>query len=805
MESLTAAREEAEAAKRELAATKAALEEARVKTQRAKADATAAASSLRDAKDAARREAGRLTTAVTELQAEVVTARQALSDAERAAERATYEARRKAEEDIHAAREEASRETAEQLHAEHEQALAAAVAATEDAWSRRMEASLMELESKLEAAHAEASRLAAAEAEADAQRRLRVLATEKDAAAAEACERVRLEERASARAALAAQRESFKAELAAAAARIRSYRDLARREVARRRAVHAKLLDLQGNIRVHVRVRPTAAQLAAAAAAGMVLDGLPAEEERERMLQSPGSSLSPHTGVKLSPGTTASATGLSDANTSVAGDRSPSVTGSTAAARQAALRRRSIASPDHNATSVSTAYFATTLLGSMEIPEPFSHPTGDECVRALPDGQLMVLAPFGTVAGGTAGTPNTSLNASGVSVPVQAGGGGSLAAPGHGGAGDHRRSHFAYEFDETHGPSASQAAVFEYVRPMVDHALGGLNVCVFAYGQTGSGKTYTMEGEPGRPGVTLRTIHHMFAVARREAEAQAAANAAAGRAVHTQPGFAFAISMMEIYQVCTFSRWCQHLQILVILMQDRVRDLLVGVTEMDIGGSAASARSGPADNKRSKADRSLASAVKAMNKIGVGGVDAAWAKGLRPADPSTTLPGDNLTVRETSAGVEVLQLTRLAVADEAQARQYSLNQHNVPHVSFVQALEAVRVGSANRAIGSHLLNERSSRSHMITRIWIEGPAMTQPSADGSMPATPVAGGARVAAAVNLVDLAGSERVLRTGAEGERLKEAQVRDQSLASCLRARNTRVVLRCSTLIPLSPLWER
>ena len=55
----------------------------------------------------------------------------------------------------------------------------------------------------------------------------------------------------------------------------------------------------------------------------------------------------------------------------------------------------------------------------------------------------------------------------------------------------------SYEYDRVFQPGATQAQVFDMVRPLVQSAVDGYNVCVFAYGQTGSGKTYTMMGPEG--------------------------------------------------------------------------------------------------------------------------------------------------------------------------------------------------------------------------------------------------------------------------------------------------------------------
>jgi kinesin family protein C2/C3 len=271
---------------------------------------------------------------------------------------------------------------------------------------------------------------------------------------------------------------------------------------------------------------------------------------------------------------------------------------------------------------------------------------------------------------------------------------------------------------------------------MLERALDGFSMTVFAYGQTGSGKTYSMEGTDEHPGVAIRTMKNLFALGESKT---AERSRAYGRDVEP---FNFSLSIMEIYQ-------------------DRVRDLLIGTTAEDLMVTGEYA-----DPVKTifGSDRDIAA-------IGVGKLDDKWARNLRAPAPSTFVAGDNLSVRETSAGVEIVGLTRVAVSN---ARQ---------------ALEAVRIASSGRSVGSHALNDRSSRSHVIIRVWVEGPGPTH-----------VKG--RVLSTINLVDLAGSERVMKTGVEGEGMKEAQAINTSLSalgnviSALRKGSSHIPFRDSKL---------
>ncbi|KAJ1259539.1 hypothetical protein BS78_10G164100 [Paspalum vaginatum] len=89
-----------------------------------------------------------------------------------------------------------------------------------------------------------------------------------------------------------------------------------------------------------------------------------------------------------------------------------------------------------------------------------------------------------------------------------------------------------------------------------------------------------------------------------------------------------------------------------------------------------------------------------------------------------------------------------------------------PVSSISDVIELMRIGLANRAVGSTALNERSSRSHSVVTIHIQGLDLKT--------------GATLRGALHLVDLAGSERVDRSAVTGDRLKEAQHINKSLSA-------------------------
>lgn len=85
--------------------------------------------------------------------------------------------------------------------------------------------------------------------------------------------------------------------------------------------------------------------------------------------------------------------------------------------------------------------------------------------------------------------------------------------------------------------------------------------------------------------------------------------------------------------------------------------------------------------------------------------------------------------------------------------------------TWQELVEVCRTGQKNRATSETLMNQVSSRSHSVLLLTVR---------------QTVEGGTAKTSKVSLVDLAGSEQVKRTGAEGDRLVEAQAINSSLSA-------------------------
>ncbi|KAJ8512359.1 hypothetical protein OPV22_002793 [Ensete ventricosum] len=112
----------------------------------------------------------------------------------------------------------------------------------------------------------------------------------------------------------------------------------------------------------------------------------------------------------------------------------------------------------------------------------------------------------------------------------------------------------------------------------------------------------------------------------------------------------------------------------------------------------------------------------------------------------------------------------------------------LPVKATSDVLDLMLIGHGNRAVSATTLNERSSRSHSILTVHVRG--------------TDLKTGTTLRGSLHLVDLAGSERVDRSEVTGDRLKEAQHINKSLAAlgdvifALSQKNAHVPYRNSKL---------
>ncbi|OMP11461.1 hypothetical protein COLO4_03805 [Corchorus olitorius] len=127
----------------------------------------------------------------------------------------------------------------------------------------------------------------------------------------------------------------------------------------------------------------------------------------------------------------------------------------------------------------------------------------------------------------------------------------------------------------------------------------------------------------------------------------------------------------------------------------------------------------------------------------------------------------------------------------------SQNGINVPDANLVRVtstadvINLMNLGHKNRAVSATAMNDRSSRSHSCLTVHVQGKELTS--------------GNILRGSMHLVDLAGSERVDKSEVTGDRLKEAQHINKSLAalgdviSSLASKNAHVPYRNSKLTQL------
>ncbi|KAH9602563.1 hypothetical protein KSS87_001041 [Heliosperma pusillum] len=166
-------------------------------------------------------------------------------------------------------------------------------------------------------------------------------------------------------------------------------------------------------------------------------------------------------------------------------------------------------------------------------------------------------------------------------------------------------------------------------------------------------------------------------------------------------------------------------------------------------------------------------------------VEDTWGVNYRALRDLFQISKSRAHVIQYEIGVQMIeiyneQVRDLLVVDDGSLTKFTLdirnnsqlNGLNVPDACLVKVngtqdvLDLMHIGLKNRAVGATALNERSSRSHSILTIHVQGKELIS--------------GSILKGCLHLVDLAGSERVDKSEAVGERLKEAQHINKSLSA-------------------------
>lgn len=334
-----------------------------------------------------------------------------------------------------------------------------------------------------------------------------------------------------------------------------------------------------------------------------------------------------------------------------------------------------------------------------------------------------------------------------------------------------------FEFDDVWDEHTSQEEVCESVENLANDTLCGRTASVFAYGCTGGGKSYTVVGDlqsrPPRLGIAFQSVELLLATLKQQS-AQNGATSGAKQAltlsiieVHNEEVYDLlqkddcalaeahiaaaansvtsSCGLVSNSVIATSSGGGQYIgQTVALGLSPTAGDGggIIGTAQQL--GSLVETSSCASDDARSSISFQTSEAGRSRrrgNHISSASSDHGSA-GHGIGSNSSWRPGEKikLDVRLGPGGKALMpELTRLSIDDMA---------------VFLRVFEA---GNRRRATTATLLNDASSRSHVV--MIVEAP-----------------GGGRLC----LVDLAGCERVAKSGASGDALKEATCINKSLSA-------------------------
>ncbi|CAG7785497.1 unnamed protein product [Allacma fusca] len=303
-----------------------------------------------------------------------------------------------------------------------------------------------------------------------------------------------------------------------------------------------------------------------------------------------------------------------------------------------------------------------------------------------------------------------------------------------------------YSFECVYGPDADQQTIFENIAlPLVQNVMKGKNGLLFAYGVTGSGKTYTMSGGPNSSGVMPRCLDVIF-------------NSIASN--HARK-FIFKPDRMNGFDT----------QSQADAMVDKQRELnTITKTPRSRNGNtrmpAWSATPGDIDASCRNRDPTVVSILQQ---------DSLYAVFVTYVEIYNNFVYDLLDEGCFDDRTKKFNLQSKMLREDGNHNVYVNGVTEVECSSSEEAFEVFLRGQKRRKQAHTSLNTESSRSHAIFNIRV-----IQAPLDSNGEEVTEDKSLICISQLSLVDLAGSERYGRTGATGDRLKEAGNINNSLMS-------------------------
>uniref|UniRef100_A0A673A4N3 Kinesin-like protein n=1 Tax=Sphaeramia orbicularis TaxID=375764 RepID=A0A673A4N3_9TELE len=293
-----------------------------------------------------------------------------------------------------------------------------------------------------------------------------------------------------------------------------------------------------------------------------------------------------------------------------------------------------------------------------------------------------------------------------------------------------------YSFKKVFGVSVSQTELFDFVaKPLVDDLISGKNGLLFTYGVTGSGKTFTMTGSPGQGGLLPRSLDMIFN----------------SIGPYQAKRYVFKTDDKNGMEV-------QNDVDALLERQKRENNLPVPKTP----------------SSRQKVDPEIADMVKQEEAYKADGVDEDSSYSVFVSyieiynnyiyDLLEETPDDAIKPKPPQSKI---------LREDQNHNMYVAGCMEVEVKSAEEAFQVFWRGQKKRKVANTRLNRESSRSHSVFIIKL---AQAPLDADGDnilQDKNQV-----TVSQLCLVDLAGSERTGRTGAEGNRIREAGNINQSL---------------------------